>query len=68
MGGSIVAPGASRPSATGTTSTGGRRSRESLAETGYDGVVSVEYEDPTQPPEESVVTSARVLERALATA
>ncbi len=38
-----------------------------LREVGYDGVVSVEYEDPTQPPEPSVMTSAHVLDEALAT-
>lgn len=37
-----------------------------LRRTGYDGVISIEYEDPLVPAEESVVEAARVLHDALA--
>jgi sugar phosphate isomerase/epimerase len=36
-----------------------------LTEAGYDDVISVEYEDPTRSPEESVVKAARALDDAL---
>jgi sugar phosphate isomerase/epimerase len=39
---------------------------DALRQAGYDDVISIEYEDPTQPPERSVTTTARVLRRALA--
>jgi len=38
---------------------------EALARAGYDGVVSIEYEDPLVPPEESVVEAALLLDAAL---
>lgn len=38
---------------------------DALAEAGYDDVISIEYEDPTQSPEESVVEAARALDDAL---
>jgi len=36
-----------------------------LGAAGYDGPVSIEYEDPTVPPEESIVESARILAAAV---
>lgn len=42
-----------------------RRFVGALAQAGYDDVVSIEVEDPTLPPEEAVIRSARVLEEAL---
>jgi sugar phosphate isomerase/epimerase len=41
---------------------------DALATAGYDDVISVEYEDPTQSPEESVVKAARALAEALSRA
>lgn len=38
---------------------------DALARAGYDGVVSLEYEDPLVPPEESVVEAARLLGAAM---
>lgn len=38
---------------------------DELRRAGYDGVVSIEYEDPLVPPEESVLEAVRVLEEAL---
>lgn len=39
---------------------------EALAGAGYDGVLSIEYEDPSVAPEESVVEAAKVLDAAVA--
>jgi sugar phosphate isomerase/epimerase len=39
-----------------------------LRSVGYDGVVSIEYEDPTLPPEQSVIGAARLLGQAVSAA
>ncbi len=39
---------------------------QALRSVGYDGVVSIEYEDPTLPPEQSIVDAARLLADAVA--
>ncbi len=58
-------PGISPPSAAGARSASGGCCLQALRASGYDGVVSIEHEDPTLTPEASIEASAAALREAL---